>query len=260
MRELALVGFVFNQPFDLDWALRTVSLGWYEPDDALPVTIVDIDEATYHDWHSPAITLRGELAQLIEVVTRAEPSAVVVDIDLSGACDAPAKDERRLMASLAYRVVRLLIFPKRMEPGEDGIRERGGKPVRPSLRPPSKLEAHATSSPMATVRCAMGGMAGVPEGKPPSWLPAVSIQVVNALADAGVSSDRQNQARRPIAGLGTGIRAATAAGPRITGQPPPLRVMRTRCQKDAARSQIDRATSDCLGPRRVDRGDVQRFR
>jgi hypothetical protein len=70
--------------FDLDWALRTVSLGWYQPDDTIPVTIVDIDEATHRSWQSPAITPRGELARLLSVVTAAAPSAVVVDIDLSG--------------------------------------------------------------------------------------------------------------------------------------------------------------------------------
>ncbi len=64
-RELSLVSFVIQPPFDLDWALRTVSLGWYDPDDTLPVTVVDIDEATYRGWQSPAITPRGELARLI---------------------------------------------------------------------------------------------------------------------------------------------------------------------------------------------------
>ena len=36
-RELSLVSFVIQPPFDLDWVLRTVSLGWYDPDDTLPV-------------------------------------------------------------------------------------------------------------------------------------------------------------------------------------------------------------------------------
>ena len=101
-RELSLVSFVMQPPFDLDWALRTVSLGWYGRTDTLPVTVVDIDEATYRGWQSPAITPRGELARMIEVVTRAEPSVVIVDIDLSGRAGEAAADDEPAACGIAH--------------------------------------------------------------------------------------------------------------------------------------------------------------
>ena len=193
MRELALVGFVFNQPFDLDWALRTVTLGWYEPEDVLPVTVVDIDEATYQRWESRALTPRGKLARLIEVVTRAEPSAVVVDIDLSGRVgDAPEEDERLLTELLdGYRGDAPLIFPKRTEPGDDETRQAAASAydyLFDDSHP--KLEwAHATfvTDGDGAVRHWEEWQAVCWEGKSPSWLPAVSIRVVNALAAAGAN-------------------------------------------------------------------------
>ena len=224
MRELELVGFVFNQPFDLDWALRTVSLGWYEPDDTLPVTVVDIDEATYQRWESPAITLRGELAQLIEVVTRAEPSAVVVDIDLSGRLgDAPAKDERRLMASLAsYSGAAPLIFPKRMEPGEDGIRQAAASQYDYLFDRRPKLEwAHATfvTDGDGAVRHWEEWQAVCWKDGPASWLPAVPIRVVNALAEAGENIDPAPEPRTTAKCRVTepASERRLLVGPRITG-------------------------------------------
>jgi CHASE2 domain-containing sensor protein len=223
MRELELVGFVFNQPFDLDWALRTVSLGWYEPDDALPVTVVDIDEATYQRWESRALTPRGKLAGLIEVVTRAEPSAVVVDIDLSGRVgDAPAEDEQRLTELLdGYRGDAPLIFPKRMQPGKDETRQAAASAYDNLFDHNSKLEwAHATfvTDGDGAVRHWEEWQAVCWEGKPPSWLPAVSIRVVNALADAGANiAAPEPHIEAKCQATETLFERRLLVGPRITG-------------------------------------------
>ena len=224
VREFPLASFVFQQPFDLDWALRTLSLGWYEPDHTLPVTIVDIDEATYRGWQSPAITRRGELARLIEVVTSAKPSVVIVDIDLSGrAGDASADDDRRLGAVLAaYRGDAPLIFPKRMEPGDDDTRQAAASPYDPLFAPDMKLQwAHATfvTDGDGSVRHWMEWLPVCANGQP-SWLAAVPIRVVNALADAGTDVDRV--VKPPPApdclaeGLATERRLLV--GPRLTGK------------------------------------------
>jgi CHASE2 domain-containing sensor protein len=224
MRELELVGFVFNQPFDLDWALRTVSLGWYEPDAALPVTVVDIDEATYQDWKSPALTRRDKLAVLIEVVTRAEPSAVVVDIDLSGRVgDADPKDEQRLMDLLAkYRGDALLIFPKRMAPGDDGIRHAAASAYDLLFEGnKEKLRwAHATfvTDGDGAVRHWEEWQA-VCSNRDEFWMPAVSIEVVNALAETGQRIDPVPKPRAAARCRVTdpAFERRLLVGPRITG-------------------------------------------
>jgi len=226
MGELPLLSFVFQQPFDLDWALRTVSLGWYEPDDALPVTVVDIDEATYQGWGSPAITRRDKLARLIEVVTSAEPSAVVVDIDLSGRVgDAAAIDDRPLKALLAaYQGDAPLIFPKRTEPGVDERHQTAASPydsLFDDRHHPKLMWAHATfvTDGDGAVRHWEEWQAVCSQSRE-FWLPAVSIRVVNALADAGVSVDRV-----PEPGDAANCRVREPAferrllvGPRITGR------------------------------------------
>jgi hypothetical protein len=40
-------GLFGESPFELDRALKTVSLGWFESRRTLPVTLVDIDAATH---------------------------------------------------------------------------------------------------------------------------------------------------------------------------------------------------------------------
>ena len=224
MREVPLASFLFQQPFDLDWALRTLSLGWYEPDHTLPVTIVDIDEATYREWQSPAITPRGKLARLIEVVTSAGPSVVIVDIDLSGrAGDAAADDDRRLGAMLAaYEGDAPLIFPKRLLPGDDDTRQAAASPYDALFARYTKLQwAHATfaTDGDGSVRHWMEWLPVCANGKP-RWLPAVPIRVVNALADAGTPVNRALEPRAPPVCVADG--AATErrllVGPRLTGR------------------------------------------
>jgi len=223
-RELSLVSFVIQPPFDLDWALRTVSLGWFDPDDTLPVTVVDIDEATHHSWQSPAITPRGELARLIEVVTRAEPSAVVVDIDLSGrAGDAAAGDERALSALLvAYRGKAPLIFPKRLEPGGDDARQAAASPYDALFARHAKLHwAHASfvTDGDGSVRRWAEWLAVCSDGQP-VWLPAVPIRVVDALASAGMNLDRTAEPRAAPDCLAedSATERRLLVGPKLTGK------------------------------------------
>lgn len=112
-------------PINIDVALRTISTGWFEPDQALPVTIVDIDEATQSQWRMPAVTPRDELVTLIDVVTASNPLAVIVDIDLSWGSAQPcdAADEQHLREFLQnYKRSAPLIFPKRVNTTANGER------------------------------------------------------------------------------------------------------------------------------------------
>jgi CHASE2 domain-containing sensor protein len=120
-------GLLGESPFELDQALRTLAHGWFDTGRARPVTIVDIDAATYAAWHSPLATPRAELARMLGIVTAASPEAVVVDIDLSGGGTAVAAttdaDDAALRLFLAgYRGAAPLLFPKRIELDEDGRR------------------------------------------------------------------------------------------------------------------------------------------
>ena len=56
-----------------------------EPDDRLPVTIVDIDDATFHKWHEPVAIPRPQLFALINTAARGRPLAIIVDVDLTAA-------------------------------------------------------------------------------------------------------------------------------------------------------------------------------
>jgi CHASE2 domain-containing sensor protein len=247
-RDLPIVSFLIQAPFDLDWALRTVSLGWYEPARALPVTVVDIDEATYRGWQSPAITKRGELARLIEVVTRASPGAVVVDIDLSGRTgDAAEVDEQRLMALLtAYRGATPLVFPKRMEPGDDGARLAAASAYDPLFAGNPQLQwAHATfaTDGDGKVRRWEEWLAACSNGRH-FWLPAVATRVLAALADAGADVERST---KPQASADCRTRAVASerrllVGPRITGRSasPFARNARTVSARMVLDPEIDR--------------------
>lgn len=123
----ALAQPLVQSPFDLDLALRTVSLGWFDATRTVPVTIVDIDAATHRAWGSPAMTPRDDLARMLQVVSAAQPAAIVVDIDLSwgdGTGDAVADrgaEQRALREFLeGYSGAAPLVFQKRIEPSLDG--------------------------------------------------------------------------------------------------------------------------------------------
>jgi adenylate cyclase len=259
VRDVPGVGFLIQAPFDLDWALRTVSLGWYQPDDTIPVSIVDIDEATHRSWQSPAITPRGELARLLSVVTAAAPSAVVVDIDLSGTeADADRAGQKQLRDVLeGYRGSAPLIFPKRIEPGTDGTRNMSASPFDPVFERNSRLHwAHAsfaTDSGGAVRRWAK--WLAVCTASQASWLPAIPVRVADMLA--GTHPDFAPQAE-PAAAADCAASDDTAGqrlliGPRLTGvaQPPMARDARTVSASLLLDPEIARDDASLFGGRVV---------
>ncbi len=147
IRHFAVTDTLGHSPVELDLSLRALSHGWFESDRTIPVTIVDIDEATQQAWGSPAITPRRELTRLMEVVTRARPAAVVVDIDLSfGGTDGGTGDERVLRDFLMqYPGSAPLVFPKRIEPAPDGTHRMAASPLDDVFESNARLAwAHAS--------------------------------------------------------------------------------------------------------------------
>ena len=121
VRILSPMQLLAESPFDLDYALRTLSAGWFQPRHVLPVTLVEIDEATHKSWGSPAITPRVPLTELIDKITQAVPAAVIVDIDLAWSGDEAGQDV--LQAFLEnYPGPAPLLFPKRLDPAPGGTR------------------------------------------------------------------------------------------------------------------------------------------
>lgn len=55
--------------------------------DAIPITIVEIDDDGHRAWGNPAVTPRAELLNLISILADRKPAATVVDIDLTFAAD-----------------------------------------------------------------------------------------------------------------------------------------------------------------------------
>jgi len=117
-----------NSPFSLDLALRTLSAGWFEPRDVIPVTLVEIDDATNRQWGSPAVTPRKPLVDLLQTIAPAHPLAIIVDIDLAwGGADPDLPALRNYLA--AYQGPAPLIFPKRIEPAPGGNRGMAVSPL-----------------------------------------------------------------------------------------------------------------------------------
>ncbi len=222
VRDVALVSFVMQPPFNLDWALRTVALGWYRPARTLPVTVVEIDEATYQGWRTPAITPRGDLARLIGVVTAAHPAAVIVDIDLSGVQgEACAEDDRQLTAFLKqYRGTAPLIFPKRIASDESGARRMAPSTYDPILGEPHLQWAHATfrTDDDGIVRNWLPWLAICAE-ETPRWLPSVAVQASATLADRAGSSAGLLEPATPAdcRAQDDGVERRLLIGPRLTG-------------------------------------------
>jgi CHASE2 domain-containing sensor protein len=112
-----------ESPFNPDVALRALSRGWFESRRTVPLTLVEIDEATYRGWGSPPATPRDALVRLLQVVAAANPAGIVVDIDLSGgAIDGTADAGSRALHEFlaAYSGTAPLILPKRVETRPDG--------------------------------------------------------------------------------------------------------------------------------------------
>lgn len=117
-----------NSPFNLDLALRTLSAGWFEPRDVIPITLVEIDDATHRAWGSPAVTPRKPLVTLLDTITAARPLAVVIDIDLAwGGVDPDLPVLRDYLAR--YDGSAPLVFPKRLEPAPGGTRRAAASPL-----------------------------------------------------------------------------------------------------------------------------------
>ncbi|HQR48905.1 MAG TPA: CHASE2 domain-containing protein [Steroidobacteraceae bacterium] len=150
---MGIAGHFGDVPFEFDRALRTLSVGWFQSERTIPVTLVDIDEATNRAWGSPAITPRGDLARLLEVVSAAGPAAIVVDIDLSwgdrrtrdagGAEDAGQRTLQDFLDQYAGRAP--IVFPKRIEPAADGLPHAAASPFDDTFQRNSRLAwAHAS--------------------------------------------------------------------------------------------------------------------
>lgn len=117
-----------NSPFNLDLALRTLSAGWFEPRDVIPVTLVAIDDQTHRTWGSPAVTPRKPLIELLRTIARARPLAVVVDIDLAwGGADPDLPVLRDFLATYAGPAP--MVFPKRLEPAAGGTWRAATSPL-----------------------------------------------------------------------------------------------------------------------------------
>ena len=127
VRIAAPMQLLADSPFNLDLALRTLSAGWFEPRDVIPVTLVEIDDTTHRLWGSPAVTPREPLVSLLQTVMRAQPRAVVVDIDLAwGGAEADQLVLQKWLA--AYQGPAPLIFPKRLESAPGGTRRAAASP------------------------------------------------------------------------------------------------------------------------------------
>lgn len=127
---------------------------------------VDVDDATYFAWGSPAVTPRDKLCRLIDFAIRARPRAVVVDIDVT-ARDAAAPAGAVSCDSRA--------------PAGDRTRTSGDNVLA------AYLGAYARS-------CRAGRP---PAGRP--CVPLIFARTPNTLAWAGTADDPQ--ARRPVLGL-----------------------------------------------------------
>jgi CHASE2 domain-containing sensor protein len=180
-----------NSPFDLDWALRAISLGWFPPERVTPIALVDLDVDTQRRWGNPAQTPRDDLARMIETVSAAGAAAVVVDIDLSWSGDAPGQAE--LASYLGqYRRPVPLIFPKRLDSGPDGSLDVVGGPLDAVVAANSRLYwAHANfeSDSDGSIRQWAPWLATCESGRA-VWLPAVAVQVAMTMNPAPAGSAR----------------------------------------------------------------------
>jgi CHASE2 domain-containing sensor protein len=121
VRTFGPMGVLARSPVNFDLALRTVSAGWYQPRQAVPVAVVEIDQATHQAWGSPAVTPRNKLSELIDKVAVAAPAAIIVDIDLGWGGHDP--DLPGFADFLATYTGPPLLFPRRIDPAPGGNRK-----------------------------------------------------------------------------------------------------------------------------------------
>jgi CHASE2 domain-containing sensor protein len=212
-------------PFDTDLAYRAVAHGWFESDRTIPVTLVDIDAETYREWGTPPITPRDSLAQMLEVVTRARPAAVIVDIDLSwgdpaqGAADPGSMLLRRFLDE--YRGPAPLIFPKRVEAGPDAIDRMVASPFDGLFTRNEYITwAHARfeTGSGGAVRGWQDWLA-VCSASGTAWLPSIAASVMTLDPPHGIASPVAPDGRSECqAGLESGLEARRLLiGPAMSG-------------------------------------------
>lgn len=187
-----MADWLADAPFNPDLALRALAQGWFESRRTVPVTIVDIDEETHRGWGAPVMTRRDQLVRLLQVVTDANPSAVVMDIDLSGGDTADA-GSLALRAYLAgYAGPALIVLPKRVEAAQDGTRRPTASPFDAVVaHNPHLVWAHASfeTGGGGAVRswqrwlplCTAGGL---------QWLPSVAMSLATYLTPPLPGLDR----------------------------------------------------------------------
>ncbi|MBK6351509.1 MAG: CHASE2 domain-containing protein [Steroidobacteraceae bacterium] len=218
-----------DAPFNPDTALRALSRGWFESHRTVPVTIVDIDDETHRGWGAPPITPRDQLVRLLHVVTQAAPSAVVVDIDLSGGEMPGASGDAGSLALHEYLAryagPALIVLPKRVETAQDGTRRTTTSPFDAVIaKNPHLAWAHAgfETGGGGAVRswqrwlpiCSAGGL---------QWLPSVAMSLAASLAkplpglDHVMAPAAQNQSCR-VAESPDGNAQRLLIGPRLTGE------------------------------------------
>lgn len=219
----ALAGFLANSPFDLDWALRTVSAGWFRSDLELPVTLVEIDDATYQAWGSPAMTPRGELVRMIDSVAAANPTVVVVDIDFSGGGpDADGRVDQPLIDYFAgYRHGAPIILPRRIQAAADATLHVAQSPLDGVVESvPALWWAHASfeTDGDGAVRQWARWLAVCSDGGP-QWLPAIPVRVAMLLDPLPRDLDRPRVPDPPASCRQTEERSGQRLiiGPRLTG-------------------------------------------
>ncbi len=109
----------------LDATMRGARVAASNGADLVPVILVDVDEESAKKWGFHGRTRRDRLTQVLEVISRAHPAAIVVDIDLSDDPNCPCiRDDPgdvALQNFIAhYHAKAPLVFIKRTQQGSDG--------------------------------------------------------------------------------------------------------------------------------------------
>ena len=82
--DAALALLPVGAPVSVDSFLVAGSavLGIVHPNEDVPVTLIEIDDALYAEWGRPCVTPRDQLAKLIGLVAAQKPRAIAVDVNL----------------------------------------------------------------------------------------------------------------------------------------------------------------------------------